>query len=109
MVNVIQAIRRRMDQMRSAVVQKWQPNSRLEQWWPLLPILLFSIVIRIGYLPVTHGMFEWIHMGPWADGLLKTGLFQYYFPDVAYPIYSPLLTLIAFIQSWRRFPFTPTY
>src|SRR5579859_85847 len=70
-------------------------------WWPLLPILLFSILIRIGYLPVTRGIFEWIHMGPWADGLLKNGLFQYYNPAIPYPIYSPLLTVIALIQSWR--------
>ena len=78
---------------------------RLLIWLPLVPILLFSIVFRLGYLVAPHITADWGDVfSHWGAGVAKNGLFTYS-PDgrgIAYPLYMPVLGIYYYIQSVRH-------
>src|SRR5579859_3709449 len=82
-----------------------RPDPRLLIWLPLVPILLFSILFRLGYLVAPHITGDWGYFfANWGAGVAKSGLFNYW-PHgnrgYRYPLYMPVLGIYYYIQSWR--------
>ncbi|HVO44402.1 MAG TPA: hypothetical protein VMT34_17375, partial [Aggregatilineales bacterium] len=92
---------------RSATARQTAVQGRSGAWWPLIPILLLALVLRLGYLPLVGFMSDAQWNGRQASEIYRVGLLNMYakIKDVDYPpVFMAMLGIVGELQVMRGHP-----